>query len=120
MKWTMQPLTMFEQDSDLPPLGYEVVDESGAPVFDNQTYYPSPPTPEQAAHIVHCVNNYAALVAACETLIKCKGLNRPWWERNWINASDDEPKSRLCMADVEALFDNEARAVLDAIKGDAP
>lgn len=58
MKWTMRPLTLFEQDSDLPPLGYEVVDESGAPVFDNQTYYPGPPTPEQAAHIVHCVNGY--------------------------------------------------------------
>lgn len=68
MKWTMRPLMMHEQDSDLPPEGYEVVDEAGQPVFDNQTYYPGPPTPEQAAHIVHCVSNHNALVAALEVM----------------------------------------------------
>lgn len=84
MKWTTRPLTLFEQDSDLLPLGYEVVDESGALVFDNQTYYPRPPTPEQAAHIVHCVNCHDALLDALEVMaglcaIKYGNLDADVW-----------------------------------------
>jgi len=83
MKWTMQPLMMHEQDSDLPPEGYEVVDEAGQHIFDNQTYYPSPPTPEQAAHIVHCVNCHDELCAALKGLCDMSSEDVSEWAPEW-------------------------------------
>lgn len=52
-RWTIHPLELHEGG-----IGYEVIDEKGDLVFDDQTYYPSAPSAEHARLIVEAVNAY--------------------------------------------------------------
>lgn len=54
----IEPLDLHEGG-----VGYQVVDESGEVIFDNQTYYPSAPSEKWAELIVAAVN---AMLAARE------------------------------------------------------
>lgn len=62
--WTIRRMGKYEGGEE----GIEILDGNGEVVADNQTYYPTAITQENADIIVNAVNNHETLVSALRSI----------------------------------------------------
>ena len=72
LPWAIKEMPLHEGGE-----GFEVKDKDGEIVLDNQTFYPEPPSYDNAAFIVRAVNSHDALVAALKEMMCVYGQCLP-------------------------------------------
>jgi hypothetical protein len=89
--WKKHSLELFEGG-----YGYEILDQNGETVLDNQTYYTTPPSEPEADFIAHAPDDIAYLLAEVERLREA-GLG---WQSACTVADAERDRYRAALEEV--------------------